>query len=156
MQPLLKGQTITKEYFSNLFDKSKTKFKKFRFHDKIDLLPHPPYSPDLSPFDFHLCPKLKSFSMAINFAQKMNQSCSLLQCWNIEELDFQDGAAPETVWQSLVIREIKFCRLRSSHLCNKVVSVLCVTSIALCIKIPLHNGVITALCKFQLASQLNL
>lgn len=28
---------------------------------KYDLLPHPPYSPDLAPSDFHLFPKLKTF-----------------------------------------------------------------------------------------------
>ncbi|CAK9795997.1 Histone-lysine N-methyltransferase SETMAR [Anthophora plagiata] len=28
---------------------------------KFEILPHPPYSPDLAPSDFHLFPKLKTF-----------------------------------------------------------------------------------------------
>lgn len=33
-----------------------------------DLLPHPPYSPDLAPSDFHLFPKLKTFLGGQKFA----------------------------------------------------------------------------------------
>jgi histone-lysine N-methyltransferase SETMAR len=33
--------------------------QKFLAKQKIDVIPHPPYSPDLAPYDFFLFPKMK-------------------------------------------------------------------------------------------------
>lgn len=92
---LPKGQTINGEYYANLLDKLHQCIqqkrpglakKKIIFHQdnarahtcvkamakinelKYDLLPHPPYSPDLAPSDFHLFPKLKTFLGGQKFA----------------------------------------------------------------------------------------
>lgn len=83
---LPKGQTINGEYYVDLLDKLDTAIRKKRphlakkkiifQHDnarphtcalttaklaklKYDILPHPPYSPDLAPSDYYLFPKLK-------------------------------------------------------------------------------------------------
>lgn len=83
---LPKGQTITGQYYSNLLHQLREEIKRKRpgmltkgvlFHQDnasahtsavamakihqcgFELVPHPPYSPDLAPSDFHLFPKLK-------------------------------------------------------------------------------------------------
>jgi histone-lysine N-methyltransferase SETMAR len=85
---LQKGKTIKGEYYANLLNRLKTAIaekrpgmnkKKVLFHQDnapvhsctvaaqkikelgFELVPHPPYSPDLAPSDFHLFPKLKIF-----------------------------------------------------------------------------------------------
>jgi histone-lysine N-methyltransferase SETMAR len=85
---LAKGKTINGQYYAALLDKLKATIKKKRphlakkkilFHQdnarvhtcmvamsklnelKFELLPHPPYSPDLAPSDFFLFPNLKKF-----------------------------------------------------------------------------------------------
>ena len=79
------GHTITGKYYANLLDQLKNMKerrgltgKKLSFirtmsahtcviamakiHElRYELLPHPPYLPDLAPSDFHLFPKLKIF-----------------------------------------------------------------------------------------------
>ena len=87
MDHLPKGQTINGQYYANLLRKLRgdIKLKRrgmlskgVRFHQdnapvhksaiamaaahecRFELLPHPPYSPDLAPSDFHLFPKLKN------------------------------------------------------------------------------------------------
>ncbi|XP_011865157.1 PREDICTED: histone-lysine N-methyltransferase SETMAR-like, partial [Vollenhovia emeryi] len=85
---LAKGETINGQYYAALLDKLKATIKEKRphlvkkkilFHQdntrvhtcmvamsklnelKFELLPHPPYSPDLAPSDFFLFPNLKKF-----------------------------------------------------------------------------------------------
>jgi hypothetical protein len=71
---LEKGKTITGEYYSNLLTRLDKKIhqkrpglqKKILAMGKLrylhyELLEHPLYSPDLTPSDFHLFPKLKLF-----------------------------------------------------------------------------------------------
>jgi histone-lysine N-methyltransferase SETMAR len=85
---LQKGKTINGEYYANLLNRLKTAIaekrpgmnrKKVLFHQDnapvhsctvaakkieelgFELVPQPPYSPDLAPSDFHLFPKLKIF-----------------------------------------------------------------------------------------------
>ncbi|XP_015432649.1 PREDICTED: histone-lysine N-methyltransferase SETMAR-like [Dufourea novaeangliae] len=85
---LQKGKTVTGQYYGMLLDKLKAAIrenrpgmakKKVLFHHdnapahssaiaqeklsklKFEILPHPPYSPDLVPSDFHVFPKLKTF-----------------------------------------------------------------------------------------------
>lgn len=85
---LPRGQTITGEYYASLLDDLNEKIKEKRphlkrkkvlFHQdnarvhtsavsmakimelKFELLPHPPYSPDLAPSDFFLFPNLKKW-----------------------------------------------------------------------------------------------
>lgn len=92
---LEKGRTITGAYYVELLDRLNKKIKKDRLHlakkkvlfhqdnapahtsrvakEKIqdlgyELLPHPPYSPDLAPCDFFLFPKLKSWLAGKKFS----------------------------------------------------------------------------------------
>lgn len=92
---LPKGQTITGVYYASLLDKLKQKVnekrpglakKKIIFHQDnarphtsviamakihelgFDLLPHPPYSPDLAPSDYHLFPRLKKYLAGQKFS----------------------------------------------------------------------------------------
>jgi histone-lysine N-methyltransferase SETMAR len=85
---LEKGKTITGASYSSLLDRVKTKLhekcprlghKKFLFHYDnapahssgvvvakllelgFQLVPHPPYSPDLAPLDYYLCPNMKKW-----------------------------------------------------------------------------------------------
>jgi histone-lysine N-methyltransferase SETMAR len=92
---LEKGKTKTGVYYSNLLTKLDDKIRKKRpglqkrkisFHQDnapaqksilamgklrdlhYELLEHPPYSPDLAPFDFYLLPKLKLFLTGQRFS----------------------------------------------------------------------------------------
>ena len=92
---LEKGKTITGEYYSNLFTRLDKKIcekrpglqkKKIIFYQDIapahksvlamgklrdlyyELLEHPPYSPDMTPCDFCLFPKLKLFLAGQRFS----------------------------------------------------------------------------------------
>ena len=85
---LQKGRIISGEYYTNLLDQFSEDLKKKRrhlakikvifhhdnarvhtylvsmtkFHElRYELLPHPPYSPDLAPSDFFLFPNLKKW-----------------------------------------------------------------------------------------------
>lgn len=92
---LQKGKTITGEYYATLLDQLMAKIaeirphlqrKKILFHHdnapahssmkamaklnelNFQLLPHPPYSPDLAPCDFYLFPNLKRYLRGKRFA----------------------------------------------------------------------------------------
>ena len=91
---LEKGKTITGEYYCGLLDKLKEEIKKNRpylnkkkvlfLHDnapshrslksqaklnelRFEMLPHPPYSPDLAPSDYYLFPNLKRWLQGKRF-----------------------------------------------------------------------------------------
>ena len=87
--PVKKGKSITGKYYKDVVLKKLKKYYQKRrpatgfkhvrlLHDnapahtsaivtaflkkkKVTVLPHPPYSPDLAPYDFFLFPKLKAF-----------------------------------------------------------------------------------------------
>ena len=77
--PVKKGKSITGKYYKDVvLKKVKKYYQKRLLHDnapahtsaivtaflkkeKVTVLPHPPYSPDLAPCDFFLFPKLKTF-----------------------------------------------------------------------------------------------
>jgi histone-lysine N-methyltransferase SETMAR len=94
---LEKGVTITKEFSSNLLTRLDEKIrekrpglqnKKIFFHQdnapahksvlamgylrdlRYELLEHPPYSPDLAPYDFCLFPKLKHFLVQLFYSNQ--------------------------------------------------------------------------------------
>jgi len=46
--------------------------RKFLANKNIPALPHPPYSPDLAPYDFYLFPKLKSKLKGHHFGMMEN------------------------------------------------------------------------------------
>lgn len=118
---LEKGRTITGEYYASLLDRLKAAItekrpgmakKKVLFHHdnapvhssrvaqqklaelRFQLLPHPAYSPDLAPSDYHLFPKLKTFLAGRKFEsnedviQKVNQYFE-----SIEAIHFREGIA---------------------------------------------------------------
>jgi histone-lysine N-methyltransferase SETMAR len=116
---LEKGKTITGDYYAALLVKLKTVIgekrpgmakKKVLFHHdnapvhsgrvasqklsdlKFQVLPHPPYSPDLAPSDYHLFPKLKTFLAG----QKFQSNEDVMKCVNdyfegLEENHFREG-----------------------------------------------------------------
>ena len=53
----------------------------------LEVLPHPPYSPDMSPLDFHLFPKLKinmcgaRFSMLEDLSASVTRHVRQLNCF---------------------------------------------------------------------------
>lgn len=99
---LEKGRTITGEYYAALLDRLNNEIKKKRphmakkkvlFHQdnapahtsmitmaklnelKYELLPHPPYSPDLAPSDYYLFPNLKRWLMGKRFTSNEDVKC---------------------------------------------------------------------------------
>lgn len=104
---LEKGKTITGQYYSNLLVKLREEIKKKRrgmltrgvllLHDNapahssvaacqtarrcgFEILPHPPYSPDIAPSDFFLFPALKSDLRGQHFATD-NDVISATEAW---------------------------------------------------------------------------
>jgi len=87
---LVKGKTITGEYYSNLLTRLDKKIceERPRLQKKSvlamgklrdlhhELLEHPPYSPDLAPSDFYLFQKLKLFLAGQQFFFKSRGDCS--------------------------------------------------------------------------------
>lgn len=128
---LPKGQTINGEYYANLLDKLQECIeqrrpglarKKIFFHQdnarvhtclkamaKInelhyDLLPHPPYSPDLAPSDFHLFPKLKTFLGGQKFKTNEEVIAAVEEYFTgLEKSHFMEGiTALERRWTKCV------------------------------------------------------
>lgn len=116
---LAKGKTITGAYYASLLDQLHAAIaekrpglarKKVMFHHdnapvhssrvaaqklselRFELLPHPAYSPDLAPSDYHLFPKLKIFLSG----KKFNSNEDVIQEVNayfedLEETHFREG-----------------------------------------------------------------
>ncbi|XP_014289639.1 histone-lysine N-methyltransferase SETMAR-like [Halyomorpha halys] len=113
------GQTITRQYYANLLDQLQEKIrekrpslasKKVIFHQdnarphtsaiameklhelRYELLPHPPYSPDLTPSDFHLFSKLKIFQGRRRLPITAEETAELKMYFvGQEESHFRDG-----------------------------------------------------------------
>jgi len=63
--------------------------REFLAQNKITMLPHPPYSPDLAPCDFFLFPKLKTHLKGHNFGIVENvQAAATRALNNISSEDF--------------------------------------------------------------------
>lgn len=76
------------------------KFKELNY----DLLPHPAYSPDLAPSDFHLFPKLKNFLGGQRF-ENNSEVMSAVDSYfeGLEENHFRDGIkALEHRWMKCI------------------------------------------------------
>ena len=54
----------------------------------FSLLPHPPYSPDLAPGDFHLIPKLKEHLKGQHFSCDEEVKSALRKCFQKQNTDF--------------------------------------------------------------------
>ncbi|XP_066994420.2 histone-lysine N-methyltransferase SETMAR [Anabrus simplex] len=125
------GQTITGQYYANLLDQLQEKIRETRpglarkkviFHQDnapphtsviamaklhelgYELLPHPPYSPDLAPSDFHLFPKLKIFLGGQRFSTREELTVKLERYFTgLEESHFRDGIkAMEYRWTKCI------------------------------------------------------
>lgn len=116
---LEKGKTITGEYYAAQLQKVRraiaekrpglAKRKVLFHHDnapahssrvaqaklaelKFEILPHPPYSPDLAPSDFHLFPKLKIFLAGQKFHSNTEVIQSVSEYFEgLEERHFREG-----------------------------------------------------------------
>lgn len=116
---LEKGRSITGQYYATLLDQLKAAIKRKRpgmakkkvlFHMdnapahssatvqqkltelKFEIVPHPPYSPDLAPSDFHLFLKLKTFLAGKRFWSN-EEAIDAVNCYfaDLEESHFQEG-----------------------------------------------------------------
>lgn len=103
---LQKGKTVSGEYYATLLQRLQQEIKakrphlakkKVLFHQdnapvhtlviamakihelKFELLPHPPYSPDLAPCDFHLFPNLKKWLGGKRFMTTSKQQIVILK-----------------------------------------------------------------------------
>ena len=56
------------------------KTKQFLQENHIEVLPHPPYSPDLSPCDFFLFPRLKKELAGRSFGSRLALGSAIFQC----------------------------------------------------------------------------
>ena len=52
----------------------------FLVSEKVEVLNHPPYSPDLSPFDFFLFPRLKKMLSGNKYTSKSSLGRAIYQC----------------------------------------------------------------------------
>ena len=117
---LPKGKTINSEYFCNLLREDLRKHLKNRRRGKLsskpilqmdnatphtalltkellaslgwEILPHPPYSPDLAPSDFHLFPRLKEPLRGKNFSS-LEEMKEAVELWrkNTKRTFYEDG-----------------------------------------------------------------
>ena len=54
--------------------------KSFLASEKVNVLNHPPYSPDLSPFDFFLFPRLKKMFSGNKYMSRSSLGSTIYQC----------------------------------------------------------------------------
>ena len=54
--------------------------KSFLFSEKVRVLNHPPYLPDLSPYDFFLFPRLKKMVSGNTYASRSSLGRAIYQC----------------------------------------------------------------------------
>ena len=54
--------------------------KSFLASEKMEVLDHPPYSPDLSPCDFFLLPRLKKMLSGNKYTSKSSLGSAIYQC----------------------------------------------------------------------------
>ncbi|EYB85943.1 hypothetical protein Y032_0287g1428 [Ancylostoma ceylanicum] len=116
---LQEGNTVTEQYYASLLEKLKVadeekrpgmlKEKILFLHDnapahssavaqqklaklRFEILPHPAYSPDLAPSDFHLFPKLKIFLAGRKF-QSIQEVIEAVDGYfeDLEECHFRQG-----------------------------------------------------------------
>ena len=128
---LPKGSTITGAYYPNLLDQLDQKIrekrpglskKKIIFHHdnapahtsrvsmakinelRYELLPHPPYSPDLAPSDFHLFPRLKKFLGGKRFSSNDELKATVNEYFAcLNESEFRTGImALEHRWSKCI------------------------------------------------------
>ena len=72
-----------------------------------DLLPHPPYGPDLAPSDYHLCRSLKNYLDG----KKFNNDVYSLQFFTSKEQKFHELGImilPER-WQKVIDNNGQYC-----------------------------------------------
>ena len=55
-------------------------FKSFLASEKVKVLNHPPYSPDLSPCDFFLFPRLKKMLSGNKYTSRSSLGSAIYQC----------------------------------------------------------------------------
>ena len=138
--PVKKGKSITKKYYKDIVLKKLKKyyqkrrpttgFKHVHLHDnapthtsaivtaflkkeKVTLLPHPPYSPDLAPCDFFLFPKLKSFLAGRKYQSRLALGSAMHQYLI---------TVPKSVYRDAFkkwILRLKLCREANSFLLRR-------------------------------------
>ena len=58
----------------------KCEVKSFLVSEKVKVLNHPPYSPDLNPCDFFLFPRLKKMLSGNKYMSRSSLGCTIYQC----------------------------------------------------------------------------
>ena len=67
-------------------------------------IPHPPYSPDLAPTDYHLCRSLSNYLMEKKFSDESQIKMDLLNFFDQKTQDFHESgivSLPER-WQQVI------------------------------------------------------
>ncbi|CAH1958960.1 unnamed protein product [Acanthoscelides obtectus] len=68
--PLNEQRTVTADWYTTIYDASShtaQKTRQYLSEENVELLDHPPYSPDLSPNDFFTFPKIKNRLLSQRF-----------------------------------------------------------------------------------------
>ena len=118
--PVNKGRSVTGRYYRDVILKKLKKYYEIRrpltglvnvrlLHDiapahtsslvtqhlkseRVTVLPHPPYSPDLAPCDFYLFPKLKNFLSGRKYRSRQALGSAVYQCLRtIPESSYRDA-----------------------------------------------------------------
>ena len=69
----------------------------------LDVLDHPPYSPDLTPCDFWLFPRLKEMLVGHRFESRCGKGCAVYQC--LQHIPKEDYRAAFRKW----VNQCKMC-----------------------------------------------
>ena len=70
--------------------------KSFLASEKVKVLNHPPYSPDLSPCDFFLFPRLKKMLSGNKYTSRSSLGSAIYQC--LQQLPKEDYLSAFTDW----------------------------------------------------------
>ena len=73
----------------------------------FELFPHPPYSPDLAPNNFYLCPKLKEFMKGCKFADDEDVICTA-NGWLKKYFFYNRIRALEKCWTKCISVEVDY------------------------------------------------
>ena len=77
--------------------------KSFLASEKVKVLNHPPYSPDLSPCDFFLFPRLKKMLSGNNYTSRSSLGSAIYQC--LQQIPKEDYLSAFRDW----VKRLQIC-----------------------------------------------
>ena len=93
--------------------------KSFLASEKVNVLNHPPYSPDLSPCDFFLCPRLKKLLSGDKYTSRSPLGSAIYQC--LQQIPKEDYLSAFRDWVKMLQKcasvkgfVIKICLIKRS------------------------------------------